>query len=70
MKAKPEYQGNENDAIEQQFDAPSETSRADEARVSLDMAIDAYLEIYNAVVAKVPGEHAQAAIFAALVSGK
>ena len=37
---------------------------------ALDAKIDALLVIYNAVVAKVPGEHAQAAIFASVVAEK
>lgn len=45
-----------------------EINRADEAKAALDARIDALLVTYNAVVTKVPGEHAQAAIFAALVN--
>lgn len=62
-----ELQGNENDAIDEH---EQELTRAEESKQGLDARIDGYLALYNAVVAKVDGEHAQAAIFAAIIAEK
>ena len=47
-----------------------ETARSEETARMLDAKIQANLDLYEAIAAKVTSEHARAAIFAALVADK